>query len=149
MRTLLLLTVATAIAFAADDGGWAKLRDLRGGTELKIWQHGSEQPLSAKFSDATDDKLLVVVKKEEIAIPKARIERVDYKPSGKSKPTVSKTTKVSEPGVPDVTKSPDPVGGPSHPASGEPEYSSSTSVAFGGGPGFETIYRRTTPPAAK
>lgn len=138
--------VAAASAFAADaspaqDGGWKKLQDLRAGTELKVFERGEAQPRAVKFADATEKSLIVIVKNAQVAIAREKIDRIDYRPP--KKPTVSKTTKMDEPG----TTNPGPQGpntGPALPESGEHSYSSSAAVSFDTA-GFQTIYRRPPP----
>ena len=47
MSKLILLVLSATLAFAADDP-WAKVKDLKTGTELRIYKKGSSQPLVVK-----------------------------------------------------------------------------------------------------
>jgi len=139
-RTLLLLFSA-AMLFAADDP-WKKVQDLKSGTELQVYREGSTKPLEAKFDEARDDMLLVVVnKKEQRAIPKAEIDRIDYRPGGRS---VTKETKQTTGGVAGAGAPPAGMDhGPDVPGSG---WSSGVSVSK---PGFENLYTRRSPAPKK
>lgn len=124
--------------FAADDP-WTKVKALKSGTDLQIFREGSVKPLEAKFDEARDDALLVVVKNEQRAIPKKEIDRIDYRPGPRKVTTETKQNRTE----PDPTP---PVGmdhGPNVPGQG---YSSGVSVSR---PGFETIYRRLSPAPPK
>lgn len=134
MRNIALTLLLTLTAFAATDT-WPKVRDLPGGTELRVYKKDARQALNAKFGDATDDTLIVVVKNEEISIPKAQIDRIDYRPQKSGRVTTTSTTKVDDPN----TQAPI---GPARDAK-VPGTSSSSNMSFGGKPDFETIYRRT------
>jgi hypothetical protein len=140
MARSLLLLLAAAMLFAADDP-WKKVQDLKSGTDLQVYREGSAKPIEAKFDEARDDMLLVVVnKKEQRAIPNSEIDRIDYRPSGR---TVTKETKQTGGTV--VAAEP-PAGmdhGPDVPGS---SWSSGVSVSR---PGFENIYMRRSPPPKK
>jgi hypothetical protein len=134
VRSLLLL-LSVAMLFAADDP-WKKVQDLKSGTELQVYREGSAKPLEAKLDEARDDVLVVVIKKEQTAIPKSEINRIDYRPTGR---TVTKETKQT---TGTVTAGPPPAGmdhGPDVPGNG---WSSGISVSK---PGFENIYMRRSP----
>ena len=131
MSKLILLVLSATLAFAADDP-WAKVKDLKTGTELRIYKKGSSQPLVVKSADVTEDNLVVLLKNAQVAIPKDSIDRVDYRPA-KGKLTTETTTKQTEP---DTTPGP-----PGH-GSQVPGTSTSTSVSMGSKPDFETIYKR-------
>ena len=137
LRTLLFVFTAT-LALGADDP-WAKVKDLKTGTELRVYKKGSSQPLLVKMDEVTDENLLVLNKNEQIAVPKDQIDRVDFRPV---KPRVTKETKTT---VSNGGEAGPPSPGPNQNAGG-PTSSTSTSVSFGSKPDFETIYRR--PPGA-
>ena len=140
MSKLFFFLLATMTAFAADDP-WAKVRDLKGGTELRVYKKGTAQPVLAKSDDVNDDNLMVVVKNEQVAIPKDQIDRIDYRPS---KPGSRLTTETkSKPTDPDYTP------GPPTRGAAVPGTSTSTSVGIGSKPDFELIYKRPTPPPKK
>jgi hypothetical protein len=131
MAKLMILLLAAAAAFAADDP-WAKVRELKGGTELRIYKKGTAQPVLAKSDELTDENLIVVLKNAQVAIPRDQIDRIDYRPykSRVNTETKSKTTE------PDTTPGP-----PGH-GSLVPGTSTSTNVGIGSKPDFEEIYRR-------
>jgi hypothetical protein len=138
MSKLLLVSLAAVTVLAADTP-WDKVKELKTGTELRIFKKGARQPLLGTMDEANDERLIVVVKNEEIAVQKDDIDRIDYRPARPSgrvtketKTTTSDTTQTTPVGpVPQGTRA-----GPS----------SSTSTTFGSGskPDFETIYRRTS-----
>jgi len=51
---------------AAVEKSWDKLKELKSGTELRIYKKGV--PILAVMDEATDDRLLVVVKNEQVVI---------------------------------------------------------------------------------
>ena len=141
MRRILLFVFTAVVLFGADDP-WAKVKDLKSGTELRVFKKDAAQPLLVKMDEATDDSLDVVNKNEQIAIPKDQIERIDYRPAKprftkETKTTVSNGSEAKPPG-------PGPYQGPAGPST-----STSTSVNIGSKPDFETIYRRPAPAPKK
>ena len=130
---VLLLSAAT---FAADDA-WTKVKDLKGGTELRIQKKGSIQPILARMDEANDERIVVVVKNTQLAIAKEDIDRIDYRPPQPGG-RVTKETKT------DMNPSPgaNPPRGQLDTPGGTPG-SSSSSVMVGSKPDFETIYRRS------
>jgi hypothetical protein len=139
MSKLLFLVLAAATAFAADDP-WAKVKDLKSGTELRIYKKGTTQPVLAKSDDVTEDNLVVVVKNEQMAIAKDLIDRIDYRPIKGSRVTTETKSKQTDP---DTTPGP-----PGH-GSLVPGNSTSTNVSMGSKPEFELIYKRPLPPPKK
>jgi len=133
MRLAILIAIAAVAAIGADDP-WLKVRKTDTGSELRIIRRGESKPVIATFDDATDDSLIVVVKNEEIAIPKDQILRIDARPA-KSGPRMTKTTTES-------TADPQPTAKPQEEKLG-PTSSSSTSYTVADRPDFVTIYRRT------
>jgi hypothetical protein len=134
---LLIVFLAASAAFAADDP-WAKVKDLKSGTELRIYKKGNALPVLAKSDDVTQDNLIVVVKNEEIAIAKDMVDRIDYRPY-KSSRVISETK--SKP------TDPDPIPAPPGRESAVPGTSSSTSIGVASKPDFELLYKRpATPP---
>jgi hypothetical protein len=130
--------VLTALAALAADDPWAKVRDLKSGTELRVFRKGAKQPTIAKLDELTAENLVVVVKNEQVAIPREEIDRIDQRPAGGSR--VTKESKVTSkgPGDPDATRP----GPPSaYPGSST---SSSTGLSIGSRGEFETVYRRPT-----
>src|SRR5260370_29938970 len=140
MRNLCLFLCTAFLAFGVDDQ-WAKLKELKTGTELRVFKKGAAQPVLVKMDELTDDNLVVINKNEQAAIPRDQIDRVDYRPSGKSRITRETTTKVND-GVGDPKAViPRPNGGPAGPST-----STSSGLSIGSEPDFEPVYKR--PPAS-
>src|SRR5579883_1600696 len=97
MRFPLVIFFSLACAVLAADDSWEKVRELKSGTELRIFQHGNPKPLLANLDEATEDKLVIATKTEQRAIAKEEIERLDYRPNpkGGSKVTRETRTKIS------------------------------------------------------
>ena len=128
MRKLALFLVTALLAFGADDP-WAKVKELKTGAELRVYQKGAAQPLLVKMDELTDDNLVVIDKNAQTAIPRGQIDRVDYRPS-KSRVTKETTSKVNN--------------GPEGQST-----SSGSGLSIGSRPDFETIYKRPTGAAPK
>ena len=139
MRNLLLLLGAALLAFGADDR-WAKVKELKTGTELRVYKKGAAQPLLVKMDELTDDNLVVIDKNAQTAIARDQIDRVDYHPSGKSRVTRETTTKVND-GVGDPKAV---IPGPQQQGNPGPSTSTSSNVSIGSKPDFELAYRRTS-----
>ena len=139
MKSVLFLILAAVAARAADDP-WTKVKNLKSGTELRVFKKGTAQPVLAKMDEADDERLLVVVKNTQQAIFRADIDRVDYRPPAGSKLTSKSENKTSDP---DTRPAPPGYG------SRTPQNSTSTNVSIGSKPDFETIYRRPAPPPRK
>ena len=140
LTTLLFVLLAGSAAFAADDP-WTKVKDLKSGTELRIYKKGTAQPILAKSDDVTEDNLIVVVKNEQIAIAKDLVDRIDYRTNKGGRITTE--TRVRGRPTPDSTPQP-----PGH-GSDVPGASTSTSVGIGSKPDFEMIYKRPAAPSKK
>ena len=133
MRRLLVVLLAWAAAFAADDP-WAKVKDVKTGTEVRVFKKNAAQPVIARMDELTPDNLVVVLKNEQVAIPRDQIEKIDARPSQtKSRVTTKTESKTSDP---DTTPAP-----PGY-HSRTPSTSTSSGLSFGSKPDFETIYRR-------
>jgi len=70
LRILIPFLIAMSVPGAED--GWAKVRQLKSGAELRIFKKNAKQPLLAKMDEANDENLIVVLKNEQVAIPEAR-----------------------------------------------------------------------------
>ncbi len=128
-----VMFICAAALLPGADTSWTKVKDLQSHAELRIYKKGAREPIKATFNDASDERIIVVVKNEQVAIPKSDIDRIDARPlSPPRKMSVEKTEKQTEP---DYT--PRPNAGPPIPGT-----SSGSSVSFGDKPNFETIYRR-------
>ena len=140
MRAIVLLLAAAPLVIGADiktDDQWNKVKELKSGTEIRVYKKGIATPILAKAGDATDDKLIVILKNQESAIDKKDIERVDARPqSGKRAKVESKAT-MNEPTAQPV----DGVRPENYP---KPGSSYSSGVSMGSRPDFETIYTRRT-----
>ena len=135
MRRFLFLLLATAAAAICADDPWLTVTKLSSGTEIRVLKKGSSQPITGKFDEANDDRLLLVVKNEQISIAKDQIDRLDARPTGSRVKVEGKNTMND----PQAAKEP-PVGMDNNPAA--TGTTSSTSVSIGQKPDFETIYRR-------
>ena len=126
-----------ALLLGADN--WTKVQDLKSHSELRVYKKGVREPINATFDEANEERIVVVVKNRQIAIPKEEIDRIDARPAKTPrKVNVDSTVTQTDP---DLRPHPNP-GIP------VPGTSSSSNVSFGGGdrPGFETIYRRPEGP---
>jgi hypothetical protein len=134
-RTVLWLCLAALLSSGAEDP-WTKVRAIKSGSELRIYKREAKQPVMATFDEATDERIVVVVKNEQVSISKDDIDRLDARPkSGRPVTRESKVT-TSAPGNPAPTDQ-RPGGGPPGPSQ-----SVSSGVSFGSKPDFETVYRR-------
>ena len=143
MRKLVLLFCTALVAFAADDP-WAKVKELKTGTELRVYKKGAAQPLLVQMDELTDDNLVVIDKKRQSAIARDQIDRVDYRPSGKSRISRETTTKVT-----DSVGDPKAVIPSPHPDAPGSTTSTSSNLSIGSKPDFETIYKRPPSPPKK
>lgn len=134
MSRILFFLLAAAALFGADDP-WTKVQSLKSGTEIRVIKKGSTQAVIGKFDEATPERLILVLKNEQIAIPKDQVERLDYRPTG-SRVSVSGKTVHEDPSA-----AREPRAGMGH----EPEggaTNTSTNVNIGSKPDFEMLYRR-------
>src|SRR6266567_7232678 len=136
MSRILLCGLMAMAAYGADNP-WTKVKELKTGTELRIFKIGAKQPILATMDEATDDRLVIVVKKEQTGIDKDQIDRIDYRPPMTGSRINKETRTTSDP--PGQTAGPAPRGS----SGGGPSTSTSNSVSFGSKPNFETIYRRS------
>ncbi|HEY3440102.1 MAG TPA: hypothetical protein VGK29_05100 [Paludibaculum sp.] len=143
MLRLLLAMLTTLLAWGAADD-WANVRALRSGTEIRVYKKGSTQVVVAKMDEAGEENLLVVIKNEQVAIPREQIDRIDARPAGSSPRTTKETRTTVDPPNGKAAAPPSRVKGPDGPAT-----STSTSVTMGSKPDFETVYRRRATPSAR
>ncbi len=139
MTKCIILLVAAACAVVAADN-WDKVKAIRSGTEVRVYKKGTAQPVLAKFDEARDESVVVVVKNEQVAIPRDIIDRLDARPDKGSRVTTETKTKTEPPDT-----RPAPMG--SRPATGNTSYSNNVSI--GSKPDFETVYRRPAPAPKK
>lgn len=143
MLRILLAMLTVLLAWGADDD-WANVRAIRSGTELRVHKKGSTQPVVAKMDEASDENLLVVVKNEQVAIPREQIDRVDARLAGNSPRTAKETRTIVDPPNGKAAAPPSQVKGPDGPST-----STSTSISVGSKPDFETVYRRRAGASAR
>jgi hypothetical protein len=143
MRKMLFSLCLALALFGADDP-WAKVKELKSGTELRVYKKGSAQPLNVKLGDLTDENLIVINKNEESAIARDAIDRIDARPNVKPRLTTeSKTSTTNTTGDPKaIIPSPTP-------HSGAATTETSGNVAVGSRGDFEMVYRRPTGGPAK
>jgi len=134
------MLLAAVTAFAADDA-WTKVRELKSGTELRIFKKGGLHPIIAKMEEANPDSLIIVDKNTELAIPRDQIDRIDYRPAKTSRITKETRDTVQGPDAATAAASPNNVPGETS--------SSSASYTIGAQPDYQTIYRRPPPEPKK
>jgi len=134
MSRIAALIFGAALLLGAESS-WTRVTELKSHSELRIFKKGAREPISATFDEANEERIIVVVKNSQIAIPREDIDRIDARP-GKTPRKVNVDSKAKETD-PDLRP---------HPNAGAPVpgTSSSSSVSLGGEsrPGFEIIYRR-------
>jgi len=141
MRWLAIVLLAAVTACAADDP-WTKVRDLKSGTELRIFKKGGMHPIQAKMEQANPDSLIIVLKNEELAIPREQIDRIDYRPlkaGGRVTKETRETVETADAQTAAETRNNIP----------SETVSSGTSYVIGPLPDFQTIYRRPPPEPKK
>jgi hypothetical protein len=130
-KLLFVLAAAIALATAADDP-WSKVQAIKSGTEVRIVRKGVTKPIEAKFDEARETSLVVVVKNEQVAIPRDEVERLEARTE---KPRVTTDTKTG-------TTNPDerPPMGMNHGAN-VPSQTYSSGVSLGK-PEYQVVYRK-------
>jgi len=141
VRILTFLLIAAA-AFGTEIDSWAKVRELKGGLDVRIYKTGSTRALPAVLYSATADALIVVIRNEQVSVAKDDIDRLDYRPPQNGRSPKSKVTSSSE--TPMVKNGAAPV-----PREGSGNLNMSTTRELGLKPGFETIYKRPQPEETK
>ena len=134
---ILRIAISLAVVFAAfsAEDAWKKVKELKSGSELKIYKRGVSHPISAVFDEANDERILVVIKSEQTAMAKESIDRIDARPP-RSGPRVTKESQVTS----DVDNKASPSRGPK--AGGPTSTSSGTKFSINTRPDFEVVYRR-------
>jgi hypothetical protein len=133
VKRIAIVCLMAGSVFAADDG-WSKVIALRSGTEIRVLKRDAKQPVIARMDEANDERLVLVVKNEQTAIPKEDIERVDYRPAGGSRVKSESKVTTEVPGARRDVPAPKM-------SAGEPR-SVSSGLRIGSRPDFETVYRR-------
>jgi len=134
MRASAFLLLAALAALAVEQDTWGKVRELHSGLDVRVYKSGSSSAVSAVLYSATEDALIVMIKKEQVAIPKADIDRLDYRPPQDGPPAKAKMQSSTDSPVPKSD-------GPTPHVPGR-NLSVGTVHELGSKPGFETIYRR-------
>ncbi len=131
----LLINLILCLSIQAADDPWAKVKTLASGGDVRIVKKGTGQPVIAQLDEATDESIVVIIKNQQVAIPKQDILRIDYRAPIKGSRMVKETrTKTNE--APTGTK---PIPGPGAPNG--PSSSTSTSISTASKGDFETVYR--------
>ena len=71
------LLLLTAMAALAAENSWVAVRELKSGTELRIYRVNTKEPFPAKLDQASDESLIVITKNGQVSIPKEDIQRLD------------------------------------------------------------------------
>jgi hypothetical protein len=135
LRILLVILPVFSLLAAGDP--WDKVRELKTGTELRIFKKGGKPPVLATMDEANEERIVVVIKNEQTALPKDEIDRIDFRPAGGSKPRVTKESKIDNDATNKDIRQSKPGDRPSGPSG-----SSGSSLSFGGKPDFQVLYRR-------
>lgn len=135
-RSLLLALGSLAITFAADDG-WAKVKALSSGTELRIVKTGSRTPILAKLDEVTEESVIVATKNEQMSITKDQIEKIEFRPAQTSSRVVRQNRTDNTPVNKDAAR---PTPGPTRTPG--PSGSSSSNVSIGGKADFQVVWTR-------
>ena len=124
-----------AVALLAADASWNKVKELKSHSELRIYKRGARQPVNATFDDATEDRVIVVVKNKQMSISKDDIDRVEARPpKAPRKLNVESSARETPP-----DPVPHPIGGPAVPGTSA---SSNVGVSGGNQGNFELVYQR-------
>jgi hypothetical protein len=142
MAKFAIFFLTAAALFAAEDS-WSKVKELRSGTDIRIYKNGAGKPVEGKLDEARDDAIVVVLKKEQVAIAKEQIDRLD----ARSSKSGGRTTTESKAGT-DANPNTMPPAGMGHGAP-VPGSSYSTTTTIGSKPDYETVYRRPGSQPAK
>ena len=126
------------LSSAAAEDTWSKVKALKSGTEIRVFQAGTKEPLVGKIDEADDERIVLALKNEQKAVSKSDIERLEARPTGGRPVTKTSTMKREDPSA-ELARPKVPVPG----SSATPALSSSSSsVTFGSKPGFELVYRK-------
>jgi hypothetical protein len=130
-----LLGQSSPPANSADEAAWAGVKALKTGQELRIYKHGTAQPVIAKMGDLTSESLIVILKDTQTAIARTSIEKIEARPPGGNR--VTRETKSNPSGGPNsVNSQADRI----DPGRQRNNGSYANSVTIGNKPGFEQVY---------
>jgi len=138
MKLALLSLFLITLGFAAEDP-WSKVIALSSGAEIRIYKAGAKEPVLAKFSEADAERMIVVVKNEQLAIAKTDVEKLETGPMGVKSVKKETQTKNLDPSA-ELAKA-----GPKVPGSSATPglQSTSSGLTYSGKPGFELVYRKS------
>jgi hypothetical protein len=66
---------------------------------VRIYKQGATQPITAKIAEATDDKLVYVVKNSQNSMDRKDIGRIDFRPPVKSQKTETHSVGMDDSGL--------------------------------------------------
>ena len=129
----------TALArFEAEDA-WQKVMALATGTEIRvIKKEAMNRPILGVLDEADAERLVLVVKNEQVAIPREQIQQIDARPKGGSRVTRTSQSTQNMPMDRPPAANPAERVRPTPPGSTS---STSSGLSIGGKPGFEVVYR--------
>lgn len=133
MFRILLLLVPVFMALGADDP-WAKVSELKRGTQVWVYKTGAKQALAGTLDETREQSLVVILKNQQVAIPKDEIDRVAIRPT-KTRVTAESRTKTSDPTAKE--RDLDPEQGP-----GKPTQTTAGGIRLHPGSALQTIYQR-------
>ena len=116
---------------------WIKVRELKSGSDVKIFKRGVKQPLEGKFDQLTDESVVVALKSEQTAISKDEVERIDARPARTGSLLTRESTIKQETGRDGERAGPRP-----NPGTPGPSSSTSSGLTINNAPSYQTIYRR-------
>lgn len=129
---------AVAARFDADDP-WQKVIALEAGAEIRVIRKDAlNKPLVGSFAEADAERLILVVKNEQTAIAREKIQVVEARPKGGSRVTRTSQTTQNMPLDRPPAANPAERMRPTPPGSTS---STSSGISVGGKPGFEVVYR--------
>lgn len=137
------LALFCLLPIAGADDEWTKVRELKSGSELKIWKAGAERPVSARYDDLNDRHLLVVENNSQVAIPRAEIDRIDARAAEKGGVIVPGTKVSNETNPPETSR---PTGFRNF--GGRRSQAMASGININSKPDYQTVYRlaAVTPP---
>lgn len=143
----LLLAQASTGDVPKKDDPWQKVTALASGQEVRIIKKGAVgKPLLGVFDEANAERVVIVVKNEQIAIAKEDVDRLDARPKGGSR--VTKSSKSTQNMPMDRPPSANP-GDRVRPVPPGSTSETSSGLNIGSKPDFEPIYRRILGAPAK
>ena len=134
-RFLFSLLTAVVVAFGADDP-WAKVRELKSGTELRIYKRGTAEPVMATMQEATEERVVILLKRELTSVRRVDIDRLDQRPRTRQRVTTQTSAVIRAAGNP--ARSEERIGSSATPSS----TSTMGTLTINSKPEFETVYRR-------